>query len=186
VSTLPQRYTPTAIALHWLVAVFIVANLLGGLYMTGLTLSPQKLKYFSWHKWAGVTIFALSALRLLWRLSHAAPALPGGMPAWQRSAAHASHCLLYALFFAVPLAGWLFSSAEGFQTVYLGLVPLPDLLDKDKELAHVLRLVHKYLAWGLGLVVVTHIAAALKHHFVDRDDVLQRILPQRNSPEPRP
>jgi cytochrome b561 len=93
VSTLPQRYTPTAIALHWLVAVFIVANLLGGLYMTGLTLSPQKLKYFSWHKWAGVTIFALSALRLLWRLSHAAPALPGGMPAWQRSAAHASQQL---------------------------------------------------------------------------------------------
>jgi cytochrome b561 len=178
------RYTPTAIALHWVVAVLIIANLLGGLYMTGLKLSPQMLKYYSWHKWAGVTIFTLSALRLLWRLRHPAPALPEAMPPWQRTAAHASHYLLYAFFFAVPLAGWLFSSAEGFQTVYLGLLPIPDLLEKNKELAHVLKLVHKYLAYGLGLVVVTHIAAALKHHFVDRDDVLMRILPQRKYQEP--
>ena len=178
------RFTPMAIALHWLAAVLIIANLLGGLYMTGLKLSPQMLKFYSWHKWAGVTIFLLSALRLLWRLRHPAPALPGAMPPWQRTAAHASHHVLYALFFAVPLAGWLFSSAEGFQTVYLGLLPIPDLLGKDKELAHVLKLVHRYLAYGLGLVVVTHVAAALKHHFVDRDDVLLRILPASKRPEP--
>jgi cytochrome b561 len=180
----PARYTKTAIALHWLLAVLIIANFAGGLYMSDLALSPQKLKYYSWHKWAGVTVFALSALRLLWRLRHPAPALPQSMPPWQYTAAHASHFLLYALFFAVPLAGWLFSSAEGFQTVYLGLVPIPDLLEKNKELAHVLKLVHKYLGWSLGLVVLGHAAAALKHHFADRDDVLVRILPQRQRREP--
>jgi cytochrome b561 len=182
----PERYTRTAIALHWLLAVLIIANLAGGLYMTELAFSPQKLKYFSWHKWAGVTVFALSAGRLLWRLRHPAPPLPQEMPAWQHKAAHLSHRLLYALFFAVPLAGWLFSSAQGFQTVYLGLVPIPDLLDKNKELANVLRLVHKSLAYGLGAVVVAHIAAALKHHFVDRDDVLERILPERKRAESTP
>ena len=138
-----QRYTRTAIAIHWVAAVLIIGNLLWGLYMTGLELSPTKLKYYSWHKWTGVTVFVLAAIRLLWRLRHPAPALPASMPQWQHSAAHASHILLYVLFFAGPLAGWLYSSAAGFQTVWFGIVPIPDLLGKNKELADVLRLVHK-------------------------------------------
>jgi cytochrome b561 len=185
-SATPARFTPTAIALHWLLAVMIIANLAIGLYMSDLSLSPLKLRLYSWHKWAGVTVFVLSALRLLWRLGHAAPALPEAMPAWQRTAAHASHYLLYGLFFAVPLAGWLSSSALGFQVVYFGVLPIPDLLGKDKALGESLKLVHQFLAWGLGAVVVAHVAAALKHHFVDRDGVLVRILPQRKRPEPTP
>ena len=177
--SLPDRsdYGATAIGLHWLAAALIVANLALGLYMVDLSLSPAKLRYYSWHKWAGVTIFLLSALRLLWRLTHRAPALPDSMPAWQRAAAHASHHLLYLLFFAVPLTGWLFSSAAGFQTVYFGVVPIPDLLDKNKELADVLKLVHRSLTYGLAALVVLHAAAAIKHHVVDNDDVLARMLP---------
>lgn len=178
-----SRYTPTAIALHWLLAILIIANLSGGLYMSGLEFSPQKLKYYSWHKWAGMTILVLSALRLLWRLNHPAPPLPGSMPPWQVQAAHVSHWLLYFLFFATPIFGWLFSSASGFQVVWFGVLPIPDLIGKDKELAEVLKLVHRGLAYGLGVVVVAHIAAALKHHFVDRDDVLKRMLPERKLPE---
>jgi cytochrome b561 len=145
--------------------------------MVELALSPAKLRYYSWHKWVGVTVFTLSALRLLWRLGHPAPALPPAMPQWERRAAHASHRLLYALFFAAPLSGWLFSSASGFQTVWFGVLPIPDLLGKSRELADILKLVHKSLVYSLGAVVAVHAAAALKHHFHDRDDVLTRMLP---------
>jgi len=171
------RYTPAAIALHWIVALAIIANLALGLYTVGLPLSPRKLQLFSYHKWIGATVLMLAAARLLWRLGHPAPPLPAAMPAWEKRAAHASHILLYVLFFAAPLTGWLFSSAAGFQTVYLGLVPIPDLLHKDKALADALRLAHKSINYTMATLIVIHAAAALKHHFVDRDDVLRRILP---------
>jgi cytochrome b561 len=178
----PADYTPIAIGLHWIAAALIVANLALGLYMVDLSLSPTKLKLYSWHKWAGVTVFVLSAARLLWRLTHAVPALPAAMPAWQRAAANASHHLLYMLFFLVPLTGWLFSSAAGFQTVYFGVVPIPDLLTKDPALAESLKLVHRFATYGLAALVVLHAAAALKHHFVDGDDVLRRMIPFLKSP----
>ena len=172
------RYTAAAVALHWLLALLILFNLGFGLYLVGLPLSPAKLRYFSWHKWVGVTVFLLSAGRLLWRLWHPAPALPATMKAWEMRAAHVSHVLLYVLFFAAPLTGWLFSSAAGFQTVYLGLVPIPDLLPKNKQVAEVLRITHHWVNYTLAAVIALHAAAALKHHFVDRDDVLTRMLPQ--------
>ncbi len=172
-----ERYTPGAIALHWIVAALILANLALGLYAVDLPLSPQKLRYFSYHKWIGVTVFLLAAARLLWRLGHPAPALPASMPPWERAAARAAHALLYILFFSAPLTGWLFSSASGFQTVYLGIVPIPDLLSKDKALADALRLAHKSINFTMAAVIVLHTAAALKHHFIDKDDVLRRMLP---------
>jgi cytochrome b561 len=171
------RYTGTAIALHWLAAALILGNVAFGLYMVDLPLSPAKLRYYSWHKWVGVSVFLLSAARLLWRLGHRPPALPESLPAWQRQAANASHILLYVLFFAAPLSGWLFSSAAGFPTVYLGLVQLPDLVDKSRELADILQVVHRAVTWSLGALAVVHAAAAIKHHAIDRDDVLARMLP---------
>ena len=173
----PTDYTATAIGLHWLAAALILGNLALGLFMVDLSLTPAKLRYYSWHKWAGVTIFLLSAARLLWRLSHAAPALPSSMPSWQRTTAKASHHAFYLLFFAAPLTGWLFSSAAGFQTVYFGILPLPDLLVKNKELADALKLVHQFATYALGALVALHAAAAIKHHVLDRDDVLARMLP---------
>jgi cytochrome b561 len=183
-ATLPSsRYGVPAIALHWIVAALILFNLAFGLYLVDLPFSPQKLRSFSYHKWIGVTIFLLCAARLAWRLRHPAPALPPGMPAWEVRAAHASHFLLYVLFFAAPLSGWLFSSANGFQTVYLGVLPIPDLLSKNKELAEVLKIAHHWINYTLAAVIALHAAAALKHHFIDRDDVLVRMLPRsRKSP----
>jgi cytochrome b561 len=142
-----------------------------------LPLSPTKLRNFSYHKWIGVTVFMLAAARLLWRLGHAPPALPLAMAPWERRTAELTHALLYLLFFAAPLTGWLFSSAAGFQTVYLGVVPIPDLLSKDKALADALKLAHKSINYTLAAVIVLHVAAALKHHFIDKDDVLRRMLP---------
>ncbi len=170
------RYSLIAIAFHWLLALAIIGAFSVGWYMSDLPFSMTRLKLFNWHKWTGVTILALSALRLLWRLGHKPPAdLP--MPAWQALAAHATHWLLYIAFFAVPLSGWAYSSAAGFPIVWFGLIPLPDLVGPDKALAETLKSVHHVLAWGLGLLVLAHIGAALKHQFIDRDGLIRRMLP---------
>jgi cytochrome b561 len=169
------RYTPTAIALHWLLALLIAATFLFGLYMTSLDASPTKLKYYNWHKWAGTTILALSALRLLWRLSHRPPAADPSMPAWQRGAAHAVHWALYALFFAVPLVGWAYSSAAGYPVVLYGVLPLPDFVSPDKALAETVKPWHARLAYGLAALVLLHVAGALKHQWIDRDRLLSRM-----------
>jgi cytochrome b561 len=173
-----HRYTGTAIALHWIIALLILVALPLGLTMTELQLSPQKLKLYAWHKWLGVTVFALAVLRLLWRATHPAPPLPAAVPAWQRAAAHTLHWVLYALMLAIPLTGWLMSSAKGFQTVYLGVLPIPDLLAKDEALGETLAAVHAWLAYALAALLAVHVAAALKHHYIDRDDVLRRMLPR--------
>ena len=175
-----DRYTPTAIALHWLIFVLIACGFALAVYMVDLPLSPQKLKYFSWHKWIGVTIFMLALARVAWRLTHGAPALPPSMPAWQQRVAAATHVLLFVLIVVIPLTGWLYSSAAGMPTVYLGLLQLPDLVARDKALADQLRLVHVSLNYIMLALVVVHAAAALKHHLVDRDDVLRRMLPFSN------
>ena len=170
-------YTGIAIGLHWLIALAIVGSFSLGLYMHELPLSPQKLKYYSWHKWAGVSIFLFVLLRLVWRLTHRPPALPPGMPAWQAKVAEITHVLLYVLMLAVPLSGWLMSSAKGFQTVWFGILPLPDLLQKDTDLGDLLQQVHMLLNFSMAGLVAAHAGAALKHHFLDRDDVLARMLP---------
>jgi cytochrome b561 len=170
-------YTGVAIGLHWLIAFAIIGAFALGLYMSDLPLSPLKLKLYSWHKWAGVTIFLFVVLRLGWRMLHRPPELPAAMPAWQRQAAAATHVLLYLLMLAVPLSGWLMSSAKGFQTVWFGVLPLPDLVGKSKELGDLLKEVHELLNFSMAALVVAHLGAALKHHFVDRDDVLARMLP---------
>ena len=150
-----------------------------GFYMAGLPLSPIKLKLFSWHKWTGVTLFILASVRLAWRIGHRAPPLPGYMRRGEQMLAHGGHRLLYLLMFAIPFSGWLMSSAKGVQTVYFGVLPIPDLLHRNRELGEQLQTLH----WGLNLLlaamVIGHVAAALKHHFIDTDDVLTRMLPCR-------
>ena len=128
------HYTRTAVALHWTIAGLIFAGLFMGWTMTDMDISPRRLKVYNYHKWVGVTVLALALLRLIWKLTHRAPALPA-MPAWQRLAARISHGLLYVLMFAVPLAGWIYSNATGYRVVYLGKLPLPNLVERDKELA---------------------------------------------------
>jgi cytochrome b561 len=170
------RYDATAIAAHWVLALLILLNLALGLYMHDLPLSPLRLRLFNWHKWAGITILTLSALRLLWRLTHRPPPdVP--MPRWQRTAAHAVHWAMYVLFFAVPLAGWGYSSAAGFPVVWFGVLPLPDWVPVDRTWADALKALHKGAALTLALLVLLHVLAALKHHVVDRDGLLQRMRP---------
>ncbi len=181
------RYTSTAVTLHWLVALLILGGATAGLIISGMPLSPLKVRWLSYHKWTGVTVFVLVALRLAWRAGHPAPPLPATMPEWQRLAAHASHFALYALMIAIPLVGWLQSSAAGVPVVWFSVIPLPAPLDKDKPLAEVLLSAHRYLNFGLLALIAVHAAAAIKHHLVERDDVLARMLPllrRRSAPGP--
>lgn len=169
-------YSRTAIALHWLIAAGIFVAFPLGVYMSDLPLSPDRLKLFSWHKWLGITILMLAVLRLLWRAGHKPPA-PVNMARWQQWSSRTVHVLLYLLIFAIPLSGWLMSSAKGFQTVWFGVVPLPDLISKDKAMGRLLTDVHETLNFTLLGLVALHAAAALKHHFFDRDSTLRRMLP---------
>jgi cytochrome b561 len=169
------RYSTPAVVLHWLMALLIFVGFPLGLTMVDLPLSPDKLKLYSYHKWIGVTVFVLVAARLGWRLTHTPPPLPGGTAVWEGRASAIVHGLLYLLMIAIPLSGWLMSSAKGFQTVWFGVLPLPDLLEKNRELGDLLAGVHKALNFTLLALVILHVAAAFKHHFIERQPFLQRM-----------
>ncbi len=177
------RYSAVAIVLHWLLGLSIFGMFAVGIYMADLPISPLKLKLYNYHKWAGITFLALSVLRLLWRLTHRPPALPASielaMPNWQSKAYHATHYALYALFFVVPLLGWAYSSAAGFPVVLFGVLPLPDFMAVDKEFAKSIKEVHGIAAFSLIALATLHIVAAIKHHFFDKDGLINRMLPDR-------
>lgn len=175
-----QRYTKTAMLLHWLVALLIIGGFSLGVTMVNIPgLTPTKLRYFSWHKWIGITIFGLACVRALWRLSHPAPPYPASMRGWQHAAAATVHSLLYFLIFAVPLSGYFYSLAAGVPVVYLGVFPMPVLIDPNPEWKPVLKQVHYWLNVTLLAGFCVHVAGALKHQLIDRDGVLQRMLPGR-------
>ncbi len=165
-------------ALHWTIAGLVIAGLFMGWTMTDMAISPQRLKVYNYHKWVGITVLALALFRLGWKLTHAAPPLPV-MPRWQQLAAKLGHGLLYVLMIATPVAGWIYSNAAGYRVVYLGKLPLPNLVARDKELAATWVQVHGYLALIFTVLVGLHVLAALQHHFIARDNTLRRMLAWR-------
>ena len=177
------RYSLTAIVLHWVLGLAILGMFGVGLYMTDLPFSPTRLKLYNWHKWAGITLLALAVVRLLWRMTHRPPPLPSAiadaMPAWQRWAHHGTHHALYALFFVVPLIGWAYSSAAGFPIVVFGVLPLPDFVPVDKALSELIKPFHEISAFALVGLAGLHIAAAIKHQWIDKDGLIGRMLPGR-------
>lgn len=175
-----QRYNRTAIFLHWLMALGIIGTFAAGFYMQGLALLPTKLQLYSWHKWAGISLLLLAIVRLAWRLSHPAPALPDSMGTLSRLAAHAGHWVLYGLMLAIPMSGWLMSSAQGFPVVWFGILPLPDLVAKNAELGELLKEVHVILNYALVITLIGHVGAALHHHFIKKDSVMSRMSPMRH------
>lgn len=194
-SALPTRYGQVAIALHWLIAIGIVANIALGLYFADLPRSdPSKFLLTQTHKSIGLTVLVLSLLRVAWRLAHPVPPLPTSMPRLLKIAARTSHALLYVLIVAIPLSGWLMVSASplGLPTMYFGLFPWPQLpffegltRAAKKGFSHEFGTVHVVLAWSAIVLVPIHILGALYHQFVRRDEVLSRMLPSvgTNSPQ---
>lgn len=176
-----ESWTATAKLFHWVMAALIFAQIALGLAAVGWHLSPTKLTLFVWHKSTGMLILALLALRLLWRLSRRAPELPWEMPLWERAGAHLSHFLLYALMLALPLTGWVIASASNVPFKIFWTIPLPAIVAPDKAVSDLFATIHGWLVTLLALVLVAHIGAALRHHYVKRDTVLIRMLPWRTS-----
>ena len=175
-----NRYNLLAIFLHWLMVLCILGLLGLGFYMADLPFSLFRLKLFNWHKWLGVTVFILAVIRLTWRKLTPPPSLPEHMSGLERFLAYCGHASLYALMLFIPISGWLMSSAKGFTTVYLGIIALPNLIEKDKLVGDTLTDLHAGLNWLLVVFICLHVLAALKHHFWDKDDVLKRMMFRKN------
>ncbi len=168
------HYSRTAILLHWSVALLIVAAFAIGIATVNLGMSPTRLKLINWHKWVGICVLGLMFARLTWRIFHAPPEHVSG-PRWQQQAASVAHVGLYMLCFAMPLLGWAYSSAAGFPVVVFGLIPLPNLVGTDRELAAVLKDAHRLTSYVLGGLILAHVGAAFKHHFITRNGLLKRM-----------
>lgn len=175
-SSSSTRYTATAARLHWVGALLIATACVMGLWMVELPMSLQRLKLTNWHKWLGIGALIVTLVRLGWR-SHRRPPAPACSPALQYRLASTVHALLYGLMFAVPLLGWAYSSAAGFPVTWLGLIPLPDWVPRDRELAEWLKPLHRTASYALIGLALLHVAAALKHQFVDRDGLISRMRP---------
>ena len=171
-----RRWGAVAQLLHWLiVALIIVQVTLASLADDAPPL--RRLSLLARHKSFGITILALAVVRLAWRWMNPTPELPDTLKPYQRALARFTHVMLYVLLFAQPLSGWMMSSARGFPVSWFGIFQLPDLVPKSKPLYDAMVTTHGVLAGLLGVVVALHIAGALMHHFVKRDDVLRRMLP---------
>ncbi|MFI4901989.1 MAG: cytochrome b [Burkholderiales bacterium] len=166
-----------AIGLHWLVAALVLVQFALGWAAVTWHLSPTKLDLFVWHKSIGMLILALMLLRIGVRLRYGAPLPPRGTPSWERRAAAASHGLLYALVLAMPLSGWVVNSAANIPLRLFWWLPLPAIVAPSKVVETMAARVHLGFFIALALVVTVHVAAAIRHHFVLRDDVLVRMLP---------
>ncbi|GBQ92488.1 cytochrome B561 [Acetobacter nitrogenifigens DSM 23921 = NBRC 105050] len=179
------RYTTVAIILHWMIALGILTLIAMGLVMDHLNLDTMRVfQLYQLHKSIGITVMLLIVLRIGWRFGHRAPALPENMPPLEKKAAHLGHALLYGLQVLLPLSGWAMVSVSvlGIPTVLFGTIPWPDLpvlstLSDKAPVEDALKIVHHWASWGLLALVVVHVAAALRHHFVLRDNVLRQMLP---------
>ncbi len=175
-----DRYTGVAIALHWVIAALILINLYLGLAGDSL---PKDWKVMPVHKAVGITVLALTLVRIGWRVAHPAPPLPAGMPAWERTAAKVNHFAFYALMMVLPLTGWAMVSGTDKRRPldWFGVFDIP-YLPVSKAVGGVGHELHEVLGWAMLALVVLHVAAALKHHFVSRDTVLTRMIPALGRP----
>jgi cytochrome b561 len=175
--TAPSHYDALQIGLHWLVAILIACAFAFAWIFDDMPLSPDKFKMINWHKWTGITVLSLFIIRFGYKLIRGIPDVDASIPPVQRKIAVSVHHLLYLLMFLLPLVGWLMSSAKGFPVVFWGVLPLPDLVSKNEGLADILKQAHELLAYGLLAIIGLHIAGALKHHIIDKDSTLARMLP---------
>jgi cytochrome b561 len=172
-----DRWGAVSQLLHWLIVALVAIQAALGLTGLMLPIGMEKLAVFARHKSVGITILGLATLRLLWRWLNPTPPLPANLKPHERFLAHFTHAALYVLIFAMPLTGWIMSSAHGFPVSWFNLYQLPDLVPKSEALFNAMVVTHATLAIALALVVTLHIAAALKHHYVLKDDTLRRMLP---------
>jgi cytochrome b561 len=173
----PHRYTVVAQTLHWVIAALIATQFTLAWMADDLPLGMHKLALLARHKSFGMTLLMLGVLRLTWRLFNPAPPLPEHTSKIETFLARATHIAFYALLFAMPLTGWLMSSAKNYSVSWFGLFTWPNLISPDDHWFEVLKETHDVLSNVLFAIVILHFLAALKHHFWNKDDVLKRMLP---------
>ena len=179
-----RRYGTIAMLLHWAMALLLVALVLLGLYMTRLPdvgFNQTKVWLIIYHKELGMLALGLVAVRFAWRFGNELPVLVGAMPEWQQVAARFVHLCFYALMFALPVSGWLMSSAAGFPVPFFGLFYWPDLIGYSEHHYALLLALHKALGYAIIPFIAVHAGAALRHHFISRDDTLRKMLPAQPS-----
>lgn len=172
-----EKFGVIAQLFHWTVVVLIVTQFVLAQRADSLPRGSALLATLALHKSIGITILALAILRLVWRWMNPVPPMPSTAPRWQQIAARLSHIALYGLLILMPLFGWLMSSARNFPVSWFGWFTLPDFIEPNKQAYEFFHEGHEFLATVLAVLALIHIAAALKHHFIDKDDVLMRMLP---------
>ena len=172
-----HSYGAIAKAFHWVVAILILCLLAMGLTMTGMENNPDKFRLYGLHKSFGITVLALASLRLGWKAVNVSPLLPATMDKLSVVVAKAVHGALYVMMFAMPITGWVMSSAKAFPVSVFGLFLLPNIVEPNKELGDLAVELHGILAWGLMGLIALHVAGALLHHFYYKDNILKRMLP---------
>ena len=173
----PTRWGHVAQFLHWLIVILIITQVILANWAEDLPIGPKKIQVYAWHKSVGITILCLAVSRLLWRWANPTPQLPTTLKPYERALAKVTHFGLYLLLFAQPLTGWMMTSARGFPVSWFGFLQLPDFVPKNQALFNAMKDIHDSLALVLYVIVFLHVAGALKHHFLLKDDVLRRMLP---------
>ena len=179
-----DRWGVVSLSIHWLTVIMVLSLVVVGFLMQELPNSPAKIQVYALHKSFGLTVLALTVLRLLWRLFAGVPQPAPGTPRWQQWASSATHGALYVILLAMPLSGWLYNSASGFPLKWFGLFALPRLSGYDADVKAFALGAHSTLFLALAAIVALHAAAALKHHYFDRDRTLVRMLPLIKPPAP--
>lgn len=170
-----KRYGLMAISLHWFMAFLIIVLLASGLYMTRIPIGILKLKLYGWHKELGFLVLWLVMFRLGWRVSNITPSL-AQLPNWERIAARTVHWLFYFFMFALPISGWLITSAAGLPVSFFGWFIIPNIISASEEQRLFFQEVHEWLSYGLIITFIGHTGAALKHEFINKDDILRRMF----------
>lgn len=168
------QYGAVTIFLHWVMAILLIALIIVGLYMVAIPISLMKLKLYGWHKEYGILALMLVILRLIWRELNITPKL--SLPLLEKIAARTVHWAFYIFMFAMPITGWLITSAAGLPASFFGLFVLPNLVSPNPDAMAVYQEIHKWLGYGLIATIVLHTSAALKHHFINKDDILRRMV----------
>jgi cytochrome b561 len=180
-----ERYSRVAMTLHWLIALAIIANLALGLYMADMEKGPLRFEFFQLHKSLGITVLALTLLRLIWRFYKAPPPLVDTLQPWEKLIANVTYVFFYLLMLGLPLSGWALVSSSPLRlpTLLYGVVPLPALpffegVADRKALSHQIGDVHEWLAYIMIALLCLHIAAVIRHHWILRDSTLLRMTPK--------
>lgn len=173
-----ENYGVVAKSFHWVIALLVIGLLGVGLYMESLDPSPLMFKLSFWHKSFGIAVLALVVLRVLWRVTNTHPHSLPTHAGWEKVLAKVTHGLLYLALFAMPLSGWIMSSAKGFSVNVFGWFTLPDLVGESDQIASIARSIHGYAGYTLIVLIGLHFAGAIKHHVIDKDSTLRRMLPQ--------